>query len=322
MDFQTIRELVKDDFEAVNREIAERLRSDVALINTLAAYIVSSGGKRLRPLLVLLGSRALGYRGSAHVVLAAIIEFIHTATLLHDDVVDASEMRRGRSTANSIWGNEASVLVGDFLYSRSFEMMVTVKNMRVMEILAGTTNMIARGEVIQLMNCRDPDTTEERYIEVIKSKTAKLFEAASRLCAVITDSNETVESAMAHYGMHLGLAFQLVDDALDYEGDDKELGKNVGDDLAEGKPTLPLIHAMRTGKPEQRELLRKAIENGGREQMREVLQVIESTGSITYTARRAEQEADLARAALSAIPDSPYKQALEALAHFSVHRRH
>lgn len=322
MDFQAIQELVKDDFGAVNREITERLRSDVVLINTLAAYIVNSGGKRLRPLLVLLGSRALGYRGQNHVILAAIIEFIHTATLLHDDVVDASEMRRGRSTANSIWGNEASVLVGDFLYSRSFEMMVTMENMRVMEILAGTTNLIARGEVIQLMNCHDPDTSEERYVEVIRFKTAKLFEAASQLCAVITGSNGTVETAMAAYGMHLGLAFQLIDDVLDYQGDNKKLGKNIGDDLAEGKPTLPLIHALREGNSQQRELLRNAIVDGGREQMDAVVRIIESTGSIAYTARRAEQEANLARAAISAIPDSPYKQALEALAHFSVHRRH
>lgn len=322
MDFEAIRQLVKDDFDAVNREISDRLRSDVVLINTLAAYIVNSGGKRLRPLLVLLGSRAMGYRGHSHIVLAAIIEFIHTATLLHDDVVDASEMRRGRSTANSIWGNEASVLVGDFLYSRSFEMMVGLGNMRVMEILANTTNIIARGEVIQLMNCHDPDTSEERYMDVIRSKTAKLFEAAARLCAVINGNDSAIETSLSQYGMHLGLAFQLTDDALDYQGDDKTLGKNIGDDLAEGKPTLPIIHAIRTGNEAQRELVRKAIVDGGREQMEDVAHVIESTGSIAYTARRAEQEADLARAALSAIPDSPYKQALEALAHFSVHRRH
>jgi octaprenyl-diphosphate synthase len=322
MDFEAIRALVKDDFEAVNREISNRLRSDVVLINTLAAYIVNSGGKRLRPLVVLLGSRAIGYQGHSHVVLAAIIEFIHTATLLHDDVVDASEMRRGRSTANSIWGNEASVLVGDFLYSRSFEMMVGLQNMRVMDILASTTNVIARGEVIQLMNCHDPDTSEERYLDVIRSKTAKLFEAASQLCAVIQGSNSALESAMAEYGMHLGLAFQLTDDALDYQGDNKTLGKNIGDDLAEGKPTLPLIHAIKTGNESQRQLVRQAIVDGGRERMEDVARVIESTGSIAYTAHRAEQEADLARAALSAIPDSPYKQALEALARFSVHRRH
>ncbi len=321
-DFQSIRELVKDDFEAVNREIIKRLHSDVALINTLSAYIINSGGKRLRPLLVLLGSRALGYQGQGHVVLAAIIEFIHTATLLHDDVVDASAMRRGRSTANSIWGNEASVLVGDFLYSRSFEMMVSVDNMRVMEILASTTNTIARGEVMQLMNCHDPDTSEERYIEVIHSKTAMLFEAAARLCAVINNQSSTTELAMAAYGLHLGIAFQLIDDALDYRGNNQDLGKNIGDDLAEGKPTLPLIHAMRTGDATQRTLIRKAIEEGSLERMDDVVTIIESTGSIAYTAARAEQEANLARAALSAIPDSPYKQALEALAYFSVHRSH
>lgn len=322
MDFQAIQQLVKDDFEAVNREITARLHSDVALINTVGTHIIHSGGKRLRPLLVLLGSRALGYRGQGHVLLAAIVEFIHTATLLHDDVVDASQMRRGRSTANSIWGNEASVLVGDFLYSRAFEMMVGVDSMRVMEVLANTTNTIARGEVMQLMHCHDPDTSEERYIEVIHSKTAKLFEAAARLCAVIGNRNGAIESAMARYGLHLGTAFQLIDDALDYEGSNKELGKNIGDDLAEGKPTLPLIHAMRAGSKTQRELLRKAIVDGGLERMDEVTGIIESAGSIAYTARRAEQEADLARAALSAIPDSPYKQALEALVHFSVHRSH
>ena len=322
MDFEAVRQLVKDDFEAVNRAVAERLRSDVALINTLAAYIVNSGGKRLRPLVVLLGSRAFAYGGQQHVLLAAIIEFIHTATLLHDDVVDASDMRRGRSTANSIWGNEASVLVGDFLYSRSFEMMVEVNNMRVMEILAGTTNTIARGEVMQLMNCHDPETSEERYFDVIRSKTAKLFEAAAQVCAVISQQNGSMEAAISRYGMHLGIAFQLIDDALDYGRHNTELGKNIGDDLAEGKPTLPLIHAMRTGTPAQRELLRKAIVDGGLERMDDVVDIVESTESIAYTAARAEREADLARAALSAIPDSPYKQALEALAHFSVHRSH
>ena len=322
MDFDAVRQLVKDDFEDVNRAVTERLRSDVALINTLAAYIVNSGGKRLRPLVVLLGSRAFAYGGQQHVLLAAIIEFIHTATLLHDDVVDASDMRRGRSTANSIWGNEASVLVGDFLYSRSFEMMVEVNNMRVMEILAGTTNTIARGEVMQLMNCHDPETSEERYFEVIHNKTAKLFEAAAQVCAVISQQNGSMEAAITRYGMHLGIAFQLIDDALDYGRHNAELGKNIGDDLAEGKPTLPLIHAMRTGTAAQRELLRKAIADGGLERMDDVVDIVESTGSIAYTAARAEQEAEAARVALSAIPDSPYKQALEALAHFSVHRSH
>ena len=320
MDYEAIKALARDDLQAVNREIEARLQSDVVLINQMGSYIVHSGGKRLRPVLVLLGSRALGYEGSAHIQLAAIIEFIHTATLLHDDVVDASEMRRGHTTANSIWGNEASVLVGDFLYSRAFEMMVEVGSMRVMEILAHTTNTIAKGEVMQLLNCHDPETTEERYIEVIQNKTAKLFQAGSQLSAIISNQSNEIEKAMAAYGMHLGTAFQLIDDALDYGRDNHELGKNIGDDLAEGKPTLPLIYTLRQGNNRQRELIRAAIEEGGLAQMDEVMDAIESTGSITYTARRAEDEASRASAALAAIPDSPYKQALLDLAHFSAHR--
>jgi octaprenyl-diphosphate synthase len=322
MDFEAIKALARDDLVLVNREIQTRLTSDVVLINQLGNYIVNSGGKRLRPLIVLLAARALGYGGTGHIQLAAIIEFIHTATLLHDDVVDASEMRRGQSTANSIWGNEASVLVGDFLYSRAFEMMVELDSMRVMEILAHTTNTIAKGEVQQLLNCHDPDTTEERYLEVIHNKTAKLFEAAARLAAVISRQAETVESAMARYGMHLGAAFQLVDDALDYGRNNPGLGKNVGDDLAEGKPTLPLIHALRQGNEVQKRLIRDAIENGGHDRIDAVVDAIESTGSIAYTARRAESEAELAISALDAVPDSPYRQALRDLAHFSVYRNH
>jgi octaprenyl-diphosphate synthase len=320
MDYEAIKALVRDDLRAVDREIETRLQSDVALINQMGSYIVHSGGKRLRPVLVLLGSRAFGYTGNAHIRLAAIIEFIHTATLLHDDVVDASELRRGHTTANTIWGNEASVLVGDFLYSRAFEMMVEVGSMRVMEILAHTTNTIAKGEVMQLLNCHDPETTEERYIEVIRNKTAKLFQAAAQLAAVISGQNQQIEQDMASYGMHLGTAFQLVDDALDYGRDNHDLGKNIGDDLAEGKPTLPLIYTLRQGNNRQRDLIRTAIEEGGLAQMEEVMDAIESTGSITYTARRAEDEASRATAALAAIPDSPYKQALLDLAHFSVHR--
>jgi octaprenyl-diphosphate synthase len=320
MDYEAIKALVRDDLRAVDREIESRLQSDVALINQMGSYIVHSGGKRLRPVLVLLGSRAFGYSGSAHIRLAAIIEFIHTATLLHDDVVDASELRRGHTTANTIWGNEASVLVGDFLYSRAFEMMVEVGSMRVMEILAHTTNTIAKGEVMQLLNCHDPETTEERYIEVIRNKTAKLFQAAAQLAAVISGQNQQIEEDMAAYGMHLGTAFQLVDDALDYGRDNHDLGKNIGDDLAEGKPTLPLIYTLRQGNNRQRELIRAAIEEGGLAQMEEVMDAIESTGSITYTARRAEDEASRATAALAAIPDSPFKQALLDLAHFSAHR--
>lgn len=322
MDFDAIKALANDDLTAVNREIEERLRSDVVLINQLGSYIVNSGGKRLRPLIVLLASRAFGYKGTGHIQLAAIIEFIHTATLLHDDVVDASELRRGQSTANSIWGNEASVLVGDFLYSRAFEMMVELDSMRIMEILAHTTNTIAKGEVQQLLNCNDPDTTEERYLEVIRNKTAKLFEAAARLGAVISGQNGTVEKTMAAYGMHLGAAFQLIDDALDYGRNNPALGKNVGDDLAEGKPTLPLIHALGLGSAEQIALLREAIENGGHNRIDAVLAAIESTGSIAYTARRAEEEAEKAVSALNVLPDTPFRQALRDLAHFSVHRNH
>ena len=322
MDYEAIKALARDDLEAVNREIEARLQSDVVLINQMGSYIVHSGGKRLRPMLVLLGSRAFGYEGLAHIHLSAVIEFIHTATLLHDDVVDASEMRRGHTTANTIWGNEASVLVGDFLYSRAFEMMVEVGSMRVMEILAHTTNNIAKGEVMQLLNCHDPETTEEHYIEVIRSKTANLFQAAAQLSAVISDQKPEIEQAMAAYGMHLGTAFQLIDDVLDYGRDNHDLGKNIGDDLAEGKPTLPLIYTLRQGNDRQRELIRTAIEEGGLAQIEEVMDAIESTGSITYTARRAEQEASRATAALAAIPDSPYKLALLDLAHFSAHRNY
>ena len=322
MDYEAIKALVQDDLRAVDREIEARLQSDVALIHQMGAYIIHSGGKRLRPVIVLLGSRAFGYGGSASIKLAAIIEFIHTAALLHDDVVDASQMRRGHTTANTIWGNEASVLVGDFLYSRAFEMMVEVNNMRVMEILAQTTNTIAKGEVMQLLNCHDPETTEERYIEVIRNKTAKLFQAAAQLTAVISDQSQETESAMAAYGLHLGTAFQLIDDALDYDRDNHDLGKNIGDDLAEGKPTLPLIYTLRQGDHQQREIIRSAIEEGGLAQIEAVMDAIESTGSITYTARRAEDEAKQALKALAAVPDSPFKQALHDLAHFSVHRNY
>lgn len=322
MDFDRIKALALDDLERVNRVIRTRLQSDVVLIDQLGSHIVGSGGKRLRPILLLIASRALGYRGEAHLLLAAIVEFIHTATLLHDDVVDASELRRGQSTANAIWGNEASVLVGDFLYSRAFEMMVEVDNMRVMEILAHATNTIAKGEVQQLLNCHDPDTTEERYLEVIHNKTAKLFEAAAELAAVVSNAGPAVEVAMAEYGRRLGTAFQLVDDALDYGRHNPALGKNIGDDLAEGKPTLPLIHALRTGNAGTQALLRQAILDGGLSQVDAVRDAIESTGSLAYTARRAEEQAVLAKQALAAIPDSPYRQALHDLAHFSVHRDH
>lgn len=322
MEIQAVQALIKQDREAVDQEIHRRLRSDIALINQLSGYLINSGGKRLRPIILLLSSKAFAYPGKDHILLAAVLEFIHTATLLHDDVVDASELRRGRSTANHVWGNEASVLVGDFLYSRAFEMMVEVGSLRVMEILAKTTNTIAEGEVMQLLNCHDPEITEAHYLAVVRRKTAKLFEAAAQLGAVLTKQAQPVEAAMAAYGIHVGTAFQLIDDVLDYQSDSGTLGKNIGDDLAEGKPTLPLIQALRTGDEAQRELLRTAIQSGGREHIQAVITAIESTGSLAYTARRAENEAMLAKQALSIIPDSPFKQALLELAHFSVHRTH
>ncbi len=320
MNVENIRALVADDMDAVDAVIQQRLSSDVVLVNQLSHYIVNSGGKRLRPLLSLMSSRAYGYEGEHHHTLAAIIEFIHTATLLHDDVVDESELRRGRETANALFGNAASVLVGDFLYSRAFEMMVDVGSMKVMQILAETTNVIAEGEVMQLMNCHDADTTEQRYLDVIHAKTAKLFEAATRLGAVLCNRPESEESAMASYGMHLGTAFQLIDDVLDYSSNSDEMGKNVGDDLAEGKPTLPLIYAMRNGTPAQSDIVRKAIEEGGLEYLDEVMEAIRQTGAIEYTQKTAKQEADLAVQQLEHLPESNYKQALADLARYSVDR--
>ncbi|MGB1108906.1 MAG: octaprenyl diphosphate synthase [Gammaproteobacteria bacterium] len=320
--FETIRALIDDDMKAVDALINKRLTSDVALINQLGSYIIGSGGKRLRPMIVLLAARACGYEGEDHIKLATIVELIHTATLLHDDVVDESDLRRGRNTANAVWGNAAAVLVGDFLYSRSFQMMTEVEDMKVMEILADCTNTIAEGEVLQLVNCHDADTTEERYLDVIHFKTAKLFEAGARLGAVITKKDEDTEQALAAYGMYLGTAFQLIDDVLDYESTAEEMGKNLGDDLAEGKPTLPLIYAMRTGSESERQVVREAIESGGLEHIDAILAAIESTQAIAYTAASAEREAKLAASSLSALPPSEYRDALEALAQFSVHRTH
>jgi octaprenyl-diphosphate synthase len=322
MNVEALRSLVSDDVAAVDALIRERLASDVALINQLSAYIINSGGKRLRPLLVLLAARACNVQGSQHVNLAAVIEFIHTATLLHDDVVDASQLRRGNMTANAVWGNEAAVLVGDFLYSRAFEMMVEANDMRIMEILSHTTNTIAEGEVLQLLNCHDADTSEARYLEVVRRKTAKLFEAAAQTGAVLGNQPDSIEEALANYGMRLGIAFQLIDDVLDYSASPEDTGKNLGDDLAEGNPTLPLIHAMCQGTPEQARLIRKAIENGGHDNMSAVCATIESTGGIPYTAKAAQREADLAIAALEPLPESPYKEALYSLAEFSVNRKY
>jgi len=320
MPLSEIREPVAEDMQAVDRLILRRLESDVVLINQIGHYIVNSGGKRLRPLAVLLSARACGYKGSRHVDLAAVVEFIHTATLLHDDVVDASDLRRSRETANAVWGNQASVLVGDFLYSRAFEMMVDVNLMRVMDILSHATNRIAEGEVLQLLNCNDPDTTEERYMEVIRRKTATLFEAGTRLGAVLADAPRETEEAMTEYGLKLGIAFQLVDDALDYRADGEELGKNLGDDLAEGKPTLPVIRAMETGTADQRERLREAISTGGREHIDAVAAAIDSTGAIDYTSALARRYAQEAKTAAAALPESVQRSALEKMADFAVSR--
>ncbi len=320
MQLEHVRALVEDDLRRVDQVIVERLASDVVLVNQISQYIIGAGGKRLRPLSVLLAARACGYDGDQHVDAAAIIEFIHTATLLHDDVVDGSEMRRGRDTANHVFGNQASVLVGDYLYSRSFQMMVALDDLRIQGVMADATNTIAMGEVLQLMNAHDPDTTEQRYFEVIYRKTAKLFEAGAQMAAILADSPPAVEQAMVAYGRHIGTAFQLVDDALDYRADREALGKNLGDDLAEGKPTLPLIFALSHASPDEAARLRAAIEGGGLEDLDAITQMIESSGGLEYTARLAQRETDLAIEALADLPDSAYRQALRALAEFAVSR--
>ena len=305
---------------AVDEVIRQRLYSDVVLIRQVAEYIINSGGKRLRPALVLLSAGACGYRGQQHLELAAVIEFIHTATLLHDDVVDESALRRGNPTANTLFGNAASVLVGDFLYTRAFQMMMGANSLRVMEVIADATNIIAEGEVLQLLNCHDADIDEARYLQVIHYKTAKLFEAATRLGAILGEAPRETEDAMAEYGMRLGTAFQLIDDVLDYSGDYAETGKNVGDDLAEGKPTLPLIHAMRHGNARQAAAVRRAIEEGGLDDLQEVMQAIRETGALDTVRQQARREADAACAAISCLPDSNHKESLLQLADFAVTR--
>ncbi len=313
------------DFDDTDRVIRQSLASEVALVNTIADYIIGSGGKRLRPLLLLLIARALGYQGPGHHHrLAAVVEFIHTATLLHDDVVDDSALRRGRQTANSAFGNPAAVLVGDFVYSRAFQMMVSVDNMRVMRVLADATNVIAEGEVLQLINCNDPDTNEARYLQVIRFKTAKLFEAAARLGAMLCEVSAEAEEAAAAYGRHLGTAFQLVDDVLDYSGDTAEIGKNVGDDLREGKPTLPLIHVMAVGTPADRELVRQAIVQGDAGRFDDIIEAIRRTGSLDYARAMARSEAALARDAVSrllaGLPAGDCSEALLRLTEMAVER--
>lgn len=321
MELQEINQLAHSDMLAVNELIQQQVNSDVSLINQLGFYIVNSGGKRLRPLLTVLAARAVNIQNEQHHILATIIEFIHTATLLHDDVVDESTMRRGRETANAVFGNQASVLVGDFLYTRSFQMMVSLKRMRVMEILSDATNVIAEGEVLQLMNCNEPDTSEAQYMEVIYSKTARLFEAATLLAAVLTDQKQHIETAMQDYGKYLGTAFQLVDDILDYAADSEDMGKNVGDDLSEGKPTLPLLYAMWHGNEIQQKLIREAIETGnGMQHFSAIMQAMQATGALSYTKQLALDAAQQAIDALAPLPESPYKQALIGLAHISVER--
>lgn len=320
MTAKRIYDTVADDFSRVNDLIIKRLSSDVPLVEKIAQYIIESGGKRLRPLLVLLSSRALGYGKDDHLKLAAVIEFLHTATLLHDDVVDTSDMRRGRSTANARWGNAPSVLVGDFLYARAFEMMVELQNLRIMDVLSHATAVIAEGEVLQLMNVKNPDVSEDKYMEVIHNKTAMLFEAASHTGALLAGANEDQELALSAYGKHLGLAFQLVDDVLDYRGDAEAMGKNVGDDLAEGKTTLPLIYAMAEGTDDEKQLIRQAIRKGGLDNLPRILEIVNHSGALEYTMAKAREQAALAAACLNTLPGSDHKEALVLLTEIAVAR--
>ena len=320
MNFAALYAPIADDMRSVDAVVRERLHSDVALVRQVAEYIITAGGKRMRPALVLLAAGACGYRGSHHHDLAAVVEFIHTATLLHDDVVDESSLRRGRETANSVFGNPASVLVGDFLYSRAFQIMVGVGSMRVMQVLADATNTIAEGEVLQLMNCRNADIEIDAYLQVIRYKTAKLFEAAGRLGAILGEATPDAEEALGAYGTHIGTAFQLIDDVLDYSGKEAETGKHLGDALAEGKPPLPLIHVIRHGTPQQAALVRGAIEDASSERFAEVLHVVRSSGALDAARAAGEAEAKIAMSSLDVLPDSKFRETLIQLADFAVHR--
>ncbi len=317
---EVFRTLIKADLDAVEQIIRDRLASEVPLIRQVAEYLVSSGGKRLRPALVVLAAGASGYHGRAHLEIAAVVEFIHTATLLHDDVVDESSLRRGRPTANASFGNAASVLVGDFIYSRAFQMMVGIGDIRVLEVLADATNVIAEGEVLQLLGVHNADLTEGEYLRVVRSKTAKLFEASARLGAVLARQSPAREQALAAYGMHLGTAFQLIDDVLDYSGDRTSIGKNLGDDLAEGKSTLPLIHALANASDAQRVMLREVIEEGTVERFGEVLAALEQCGSLAYARDQAVREAQCAQDAIRSFPDSKFRDSLIDFAAFAVAR--
>lgn len=321
MNLDQISQLAAPDMQAVNATILAQLNSDVVLINQLGHYIISGGGKRIRPMIAVLAARALNYQGDKHITAAAFIEFIHTSTLLHDDVVDESSLRRGKATANATFGNAASVLVGDFIYTRSFQLMTSLGSLRVLELMSSATNVIAEGEVMQLMNCNNPDITEDDYTQVIYSKTARLFEAAAQTSAILANATPEQEKALQEYGRYIGTAFQLIDDLLDYKADDQQLGKNLGDDLNEGKPTLPLLHAMHHADPENAQLIRQAIEQGnGRDLLEKVLAVMEACGSLDYTQQRAEEEADKAIQAIQCLPENDYKHALISLAHLSVKR--
>ncbi|MSP86807.1 MAG: octaprenyl diphosphate synthase [Methylotenera sp.] len=319
---EAIQSCVLADIEVVNGVIQHSLYSEVTLVNQVAHYIIHSGGKRLRPMLVLLSAGLLGEIKVEHHQLAAVVEFIHTATLLHDDVVDESSKRRGKNTANALFGNAASVLVGDFVYSRAFQMMVAVRNMRAMEVLSHATNIIAEGEVLQLLNVHNADISDDAYLKVIHYKTAKLFEAAAQLGAIISDATATDEKALGLYGMHLGTAFQLIDDVLDLSGNSLEIGKNLGDDLSEGKPTLPLLYAMRHGTLAETASIKHAIEHGGLNDLAAVLNAVERTGALLHVRKVAATEADLACASIAHFADSPYKQAMLALAKFAVSRNY
>lgn len=317
-----IQQLSADDIQQNNHVIIDQLSSDVVLINQISQYIIHSGGKRLRPLLLMLVARALDYKGQDHTKAAAIIEFIHTATLLHDDVVDDSELRRGKETANNVFGNAASVLTGDFLYSRAFQMMVELNQMQIMQILADATNKIAEGEVLQLLNCNNPNITEAQYMQVIYCKTAKLFEAACDVASVLADASDNKQKALHQYGVHLGNAFQIADDVLDYIADSKTLGKNIGDDLAEGKTTLPVIYALKNAQTPDQQLIRQAIEQGHHPEMAKIIDIIKHSGAIEYAVSKAQQAAQSAIDSLDILAESEYKNALIALAHIAVERTH
>lgn len=322
MPLESIRALVQKDLESIDHFIVSQLDSNIPLIKQIIEYVLTCGGKRVRPLVLLLSSHALAHHGNKHIDLAAVIELIHTATLLHDDVVDSSTLRRGHRTAHTIWGNDASVLVGDFLYSRAFQIVVDLHHQKVLDIFAKSTHYIAEGEILQLVNCNNPDTTEEFYFEIIRRKTAKLFEVAAQLGAILSTESEPAIAALRDYGMHLGLAYQLIDDALDYSQSAEQTGKNIGQDISEGKPTLPLIYAMRKSKRADVDLLRDAIKTGHSKDLKTILGIIESTDAIAYTANAAKNHAAKAKQALAQIAPSPYRHALEALSDFVVARNY